>query len=86
MLAQVVYSVLQCKKYICPKAHWNRNTSLPYKLGKRAGQLIHIGRQVALKNKAQVLHHDDMTAQTQIAMGNISCILEDFYVTINKSR
>lgn len=30
-----------------------------------------------------MLHQDDMTVQTQIAMGNISFILEGFEVTIN---
>jgi|TARA_B110000967_G_scaffold167184_1_gene175592 enamine deaminase RidA (YjgF/YER057c/UK114 family) len=38
---------------------------------------------VALNSNSQVLHQDDMTVQTQIAMGNISFILEGFEVTIN---
>ena len=38
---------------------------------------------MALDNNAQVLHTNDMTAQTQIAMGNISRILEDFEATLN---
>jgi enamine deaminase RidA (YjgF/YER057c/UK114 family) len=83
MLAQGEYSAPLSRKYIWPEGHWNWTAPLPYKHGNRAGQVIHIGGQVALDINAQVLHPDDMTAQTQIAMGNISRILEGFDATLN---
>jgi enamine deaminase RidA (YjgF/YER057c/UK114 family) len=45
--------------------------------------VFYIGEQVVLVSNAQVLQLDDMTAQTQIVLGNISLILEGFDATIN---
>jgi len=64
-------------RYAWPHGHWNWTSPLPYKHGNRCGQIIHIGGQVALDIDANVLHPNDIVAQTQIALRNIKTILSD---------
>jgi len=64
-------------RYSWPENHWNWTSPLPYKHGNRCGQLIHLGGQVALDINAEVLHPDDIVAQTHVALQNISIVLQD---------
>ena len=64
-------------RYSWPDGHWNWTTTLPYKHGNRCGKVIHLGGQVALDTNADVLHPDDIVAQTHVALDNIKTILAD---------
>jgi enamine deaminase RidA (YjgF/YER057c/UK114 family) len=83
MLAQGESALELQRQYAWPEGHWNGTAPLPYKHGNRVGEVIHIGGQVALDSEAQVLHPDDIVAQTRIAMDNISRILEEFGATLD---
>jgi len=70
-------------RYSWPEGHWNWTSPLPYKHGNCHGQLIHLGGQVALNASAEVLHPDDIVAQTKIALENIRTVLADLGATID---
>ena len=69
--------------YAWPEGHWDWTEKLPYKHGNRFGNLIHLGGQVALDQNAEVLHPDDMVAQTRIAMHNIKTVLAEFGASLD---
>ncbi|MGB0507365.1 MAG: RidA family protein [Pikeienuella sp.] len=71
------------REYSWPKGHWDWTTPLPYKHGNKVGNVIHLGGQVALNEQAEVLHPDDMVAQTRIAMDNIASVLAEFGATLD---
>ena len=68
--------------YACPEGHWDWASPLPYKHGNKFGRVIHIGGQVSLDTKANVIDPDDMVAQTRRAMNNIKNILAEFDATL----
>lgn len=70
-------------RHVWPDGHWNWTTALPYKHGVSAGQLIHVGGQVALDPQANVLKPGDMVAQTRIAMDNVARVLAEFGATLD---
>ncbi len=69
--------------YSWPDGHWNWTSKLPYKHGNRFGRFIHLGGQVALDINAEVLHPDNIIAQTKIALANIKTILIDLGATMD---
>jgi enamine deaminase RidA (YjgF/YER057c/UK114 family) len=71
------------KRYVWPDGHWNWSTQMPYKHGNICGDIIHIGGQVALDSSANVIHPDDMVAQTRIAMDNIALVLAELDATLD---
>jgi enamine deaminase RidA (YjgF/YER057c/UK114 family) len=71
------------KRCVWPDGHWNWSTKLPYKHGNICNNVIHIGGQVALDPGANVIHPDDMVAQTKIAMENLARILAEFGATLD---
>jgi len=71
------------REFSWPENHWDWTEKLPYKHGNRFGRLIHLGGQVALDQHAEVLHPDDMVAQTRIAMRNIESVLAEFGATLD---
>jgi enamine deaminase RidA (YjgF/YER057c/UK114 family) len=70
-------------RYSWPEGHWDWTTHLPYKHGNRAGDIIHLGGQVALDANATVLHPDDIVEQTKIALANIDRVLQDLGAGMN---
>ncbi|MFK8076939.1 MAG: RidA family protein [Granulosicoccus sp.] len=70
-------------QYAWPEGHWDWTTHLPYKHGNRIGNVIHLGGQVALDAKAQVLEPDDIVSQTRIALSNIAAVLAEFDATMD---
>lgn len=70
-------------QYAWPEGHWDWTTHLPYKHGNRFGNVIHLGGQVALDAKAQVLEPDDIVSQTRIALSNIAAVLAEFDATMD---
>lgn len=64
-------------QYAWPENHWNWTMPLPYRHGNRFGKLIHLGGQVALDKNANVLHPDDIVAQTSVALANIETVLAE---------
>ena len=71
------------REFAWPENHWNWTEKLPYQHGNRFGNLIHLGGQVALNTKAEVLHPNDMVEQTKIAMENIKRVLAEFGATLD---
>jgi len=69
--------------YAWPENHWDWTTHLPYKHGNRFGDVIHLGGQVALDTKANVLEPGDIVEQTKIAMKNIETVLAEYGASLD---
>ncbi len=69
--------------YAWPENHWDWTTHLPYKHGNRFGNVIHLGGQVALDSKANVLEPGDIVEQTKIAMKNIQTVLAEYGASLD---
>ena len=65
------------KSHAWPEGHWDWTTPLPYKHGNRCGNIIHVGGQVSLDSRAQVIDPGDMVAQTRRAMDNVAKVLAE---------
>ncbi len=83
--AEHVGDVAQSPKvqYSWPDGHWDWTSHLPYKHGNAFGPVIHLGGQVALNSKAEVLHPNEIVEQTKIALTNIKTILTDLGATVD---
>ncbi len=71
------------KQYAWPEGHWDWTTPLPYKHGNKCGKIIHLGGQVSLDSKANVMDPNNMVAQTRTAMDNIAKVLAEFGATLD---
>ena len=71
------------KRYVWPDGHWDWTAPLPYQHGNQCGQLIHLGGQVSLDTRGQVIDANDMVKQTHRAMDNIRSVLEGFDATLD---
>ena len=71
------------KRYAWPEGHWDWTVKLPYKHGVMCNNVIHVGGQVSLDRTANVLHPDDMVAQTRVAMDNLKRVLAEFGATLD---
>jgi len=65
------------RQFSWPDNHWDWTVHLPY------GQMIHVGGQVALNSKAEVIAPGDSVRQTEIAMENVKKVLAEFGATLN---
>jgi len=63
---------------VWPTGHWDWPVHLPYRHGLKVGDLVFLGGQVSLTEKAEVIDPGDIEAQTHTAMGNIERVLADF--------
>ncbi|MFT6306417.1 MAG: enamine deaminase RidA (YjgF/YER057c/UK114 family) [Gammaproteobacteria bacterium] len=81
--ARVAQTEAQTTQYAWPENHWNWTSPLPCKHGNRYVNFIHLGGQVALDSLANVLHPDDIVAQTKIALANINTVLHDLGATMD---
>lgn len=66
------------RHHVWPEGHWDWPIHLPYKHGVRCGELIHLGGQVSLSTRGEVIDPGDMARQTRASMDNIRAILEGF--------
>ena len=55
-------------RHVSTDGHWNSPAPAPYKQGNICNNVIHVGGQISLDSSANVIHPDDMVAQTRIAM------------------
>jgi enamine deaminase RidA (YjgF/YER057c/UK114 family) len=58
-----------------PEGHWDWPIHLSHKHGLRAGEMLFVGGQVDLDPAGVVLHKDDLSRQTAVAMGHIERVL-----------
>ncbi|SLN68899.1 2-aminomuconate deaminase [Roseovarius albus] len=71
------------KRFSWPEGHWDWTVKLPYKHGTLCNNVIHVGGQVSLDSTANVIHPDDMVAQTRVAMDNLKRVLAEFGAKLN---
>lgn len=71
------------RKFSWPEGHWNWTEPMPYKHGNRVGNIIHVGGQVSLNAKGQVIDSDDMVTQCKTAMENLSIVLAELGATLD---
>jgi len=69
--------------YAWPKGHWDWTATLPYSHGTSCGGLIHVGGQVSLDIRADVIDPGDMVAQTRTAMANVARVLAEYGATLD---
>ena len=71
------------REHVWPEGHWDWPIKLPYKHGVKCGNMIFVGGQVALDERGNVLHPNDVVEQTRIAMENIEAVLAGFGATMD---
>lgn len=66
------------RAHVWPEGHWDWTFHLPYKHGLKCRDLIFVGGQVPIDSRGAALAARDNVAQTHIAMGYLSRVLQAF--------
>ncbi len=70
------------KRHAWPKGHWNWPIKVSHKHGVRCGNLIWVGGQVDLNSYGEVLHPNDLEAQTAVVVTHIERVLQTLKGTL----
>ena len=65
------------RTYAWPEGHWNWPITINHKHGVRAGDMIHVGGQVALTSSGDVLYPGDLDRQVPCVMGYLANVLTE---------
>lgn len=66
------------REHSWPEGHWDWPIHISHKHGLRCGDMMFVGGQVDLDSKGNVLHPDDLPAQTAAVIANIGKVLAGF--------